>query len=78
MQEVQHQTIESLPEMLTAQHIANHLGISRRRVYELFQISSEAGGIPNIDIGFSKRVEKKDLITWIDSRKKLKAEKVNA
>lgn len=61
-----------LPEILTAQHIAKYLGISRRRVYELFQINPQEGGIPNFDIGFSKRVEKNDLISWIQSKKRRK------
>jgi len=61
--------IEELPEMLTAQHIATYLGISRRRVYELFQLKPAFGGIPNLDIGFSKRVDKKDFIAWIEAKK---------
>jgi len=65
-------TMESLPEILTAQHIASYLGISRRRVYELFQVFPDAGGIRNFDIGFSKRVDKKDFIRWIDERKQQK------
>lgn len=60
---------EELPEILTAQHIAKYLGISRRRVYELFQLKPQYGGIPNFDIGFSKRVEKDDFIDWIQRRK---------
>ncbi|TGE37083.1 DNA-binding protein [Desulfosporosinus fructosivorans] len=63
---------DDLPEILTAQHIATYLGISRRRVYELFQTFSSAGGIPNFDIGASKRVEKKDFFAWIDARKQEK------
>lgn len=56
---------ESLPEILTAKHIAGILKISRRRVYELMQIHVEHGGIPNFEIGISKRVEKADLKQWI-------------
>ena len=66
-------TLADMPEMLTAQHIATYLSISRRRVYELFQITPEAGGIPNFDIGYSKRVQKEDFIRWITGRKKEKA-----
>lgn len=66
-------TIESLPEILTASLISKYLGISNRRVYELFQRKPEQGGIPNFDIGYSKRVEKKDLIKWIQDQKKRKA-----
>lgn len=69
-------TIETLPEMLTAQHIADYLGISRRRVYELFQVKPEAGGIVNFEIGLSKRVDKRDLINWIEIRKAQKFKEV--
>jgi excisionase family DNA binding protein len=61
--------IEDLPEIMTAQDIASYLSISRRKVYELFQITVSAGGIKNFDIGFSKRVEKQDLINWVEARK---------
>ena len=64
-----HSTWESLPDILTAQHIAEFLGISRRRIYELFQLSPSNGGIPNFEIGASKRVLKTDLEMWIENRK---------
>ena len=70
--------MNDLPEMITAQNIASYLGISRRRVYELFQLNPEHGGIPNFDIGASKRVEKKDFIKWIEARKGEKAQRVSA
>lgn len=70
-------TIEQLPDVLTAQHIADYLTISRRRVYELFQIVPDSGGIPNFDIGFSKRVDKQDFLNWIESRKQKKLEQVS-
>lgn len=54
-------TWESLPDTLTALHISQFLQISRRRVYELFQIHTDQGGIPNFEIGFSKRVDKEDF-----------------
>lgn len=66
--------IDELPEVLTAQNIADYLVISRRRVYELFQLKQTAGGIPNFDIGASKRVEKKDFIKWIEDRKSEKTQ----
>jgi excisionase family DNA binding protein len=65
-------TWESLPDTLTAQHISQFLGISRRRVYELFQAHVEQGGIPNFEIGASKRVEKSDFKNWIAQRKEEK------
>lgn len=69
--------MNDLPEILTAQHIATYLGLSRRRVYELFQTNQKSGGIPNFDIGNSKRVEKKDFLAWIEARKGEKAERVS-
>jgi excisionase family DNA binding protein len=68
--------IDQLPEILTAQHIADYLTISRRRVYELFQMTVEAGGIRSFDIGNSKRVEKEDFICWIGEQKKRKERRV--
>ena len=65
-------TIATMPEILTAQHIATYLGISRNRVYELFQFKPVTGGIPNFDIGFSKRCDKKDFVNCIDEKKKEK------
>jgi len=68
-------TIETLPEMLTAQHISDYLGISRRKVYDLFQLKQAIGGIPNFEIGLSKRVDKRDFIRWIEARKQEKEQK---
>lgn len=69
--------IEQLPDVLTAQHIASFLQISRRRVYELFQLNEEAGGIRNFDIGASKRVDKQDFIRWVEARKEEKSKKIS-
>jgi len=63
-------SINNLPEFLTAKHISGYLNISRRRVYELFQLNPKFGGIPYFSIGSSKRVDKKDFIHWISIRKK--------
>ncbi len=60
---------QRLPDILTAQHIATYLGISRRRVYELFQISEDVGGIKYFQIGLSKRVDKEDFFQWIEQKK---------
>ena len=60
---------KKLPGILTAQHIASYLGISRRRVYELLQMSEEAGGIRCFQIGISKRVDKEDFLQWIEQKK---------
>jgi len=61
--------MNELPEILTAQHIATYLGISRGKIYTLFQVNPASGGIPNFAIGTSKRVEKKDFLAWIEARK---------
>lgn len=72
-----HVSLDELPEILTAQDIANYLGISRLRVYELFQLLPKAGGIPNFDIGSSKKASKraikKDFVQWMEDRKTAKA-----
>ncbi|PGR96903.1 DNA-binding protein [Priestia megaterium] len=62
---------QTLPQMLTAQHIAKYLGISRRRVYELLQLSEEVGGIKCFQIGASKRVDKEDFFKWIEKKKEV-------
>lgn len=61
--------MNDLPEILTAQHIAGYLGVSRGKIYELFQVNPLSGGIPNFEIGASKRVEKKDFVDWIEAKK---------
>jgi len=61
--------LDSMPEILTAQNIADYLQISRRRVYEMFQLHPFAGGIPNFSIGSSKRVYKHDFIDWMATLK---------
>lgn len=68
--------LEELPEILSAQLIANYLGISRSTVYTLFQTKPEFGGIPNFEVGNSKRVVKVEFVNWIETRKKDKKEKV--
>ena len=64
---------DKLPDILTAKHIASYLQVSRRRVYELMQMKPEAGGIPSFNIGGSKRVDKQDLVGWIEGQKASKA-----
>ena len=70
-------SIDELPEVITAQHISDYLGISRGKIYTLFQIKPDAGGIPSFDIGNSKKVEKKDFVEWIEARKREKSERVS-
>lgn len=69
-------SVDELPEVLTAQNIADHLQIGRNTVYTLFQMAPKAGGIPNYEIGYgkkvSKRVDKNDFIRWKESQKQRK------
>ncbi|KON83370.1 hypothetical protein AF331_17910 [Rossellomorea marisflavi] len=60
---------ESLPDTLTAKHICKIPGISIRRVYELFEIHFDYGGIPTFQIGASIRVDKKEFKQWHEGRK---------
>jgi hypothetical protein len=62
-------TIEELPQVLTAQHIADYLILARNTVYELFQLPPERGGIPNFNVGKSRRVVKTDFISWINKQR---------
>lgn len=61
-------TLEEYPEIMTAAHISDYLHISRRRVYELLQVSPSNGGIPCIEIGISKRVKKDSFVAWLKSK----------
>ena len=70
-------SIDELPDILTAQNIADYLVISRQRVYDLFQLKPIAGGIPNFEIGLSKRAEKKDFIKWIEEQKNKKSKQAS-
>lgn len=65
--------LEEYPEIMTATHISEYLHISRRRVYELFNLTPTNGGIPNIVIGASKRVRKETLVNWINQLEKMRA-----
>lgn len=66
-------SVDELPEVLTAQNIADHLQVGRSTVYALFQMSPKVGGIPNYEIGYgrkvSKRVDKIDFIRWKEAQK---------
>jgi excisionase family DNA binding protein len=62
--------LDELPEVLTPQHCADYLRISRRRVYEFCQLTPEAGGIPSWRIGASWKIDKEDLIRWKEDQKK--------
>jgi len=62
-------TMAELPEILTAQNIADYLAITRSTVYELFKKRPEYGGIPCFNIGTSKRADKDDFCKWLDQLK---------
>ena len=62
--------MNDLPYILTPQDIADFLHISRKRVYELLDLSPEYGGIPSFRVGpRGRRVEKPDFIQWLAKRK---------
>ncbi|MEN6568283.1 MAG: helix-turn-helix domain-containing protein [Veillonellales bacterium] len=63
--------LEELPDVLTAEMLAPFLSLSKRRVYELMDINVNAGGIPCLRIGRSKRVLKTDLVSWMNSNKEV-------
>ncbi len=60
---------EELPSILTAADIAGYLKISRKRVYELLQLSPSHGGIVCMKFGLSRRVEKSDFLAWMQKQK---------
>jgi excisionase family DNA binding protein len=62
-------SLDTLPEILTAEHMAKYLGLSRRVIYDLMKTKPEAGGIPSFNIGYSVRAEKSDFILWIKAQK---------
>lgn len=61
--------IEDLPQVLTAQHIADYLILARNTVYDLYKLPPERGGIPNFRVGNSRRVMKTDFISWINQQR---------
>ncbi len=60
---------DELPDVLTAQHVAAHLHLSRRHVYELFRTSTAIGGIKTFSIGKTVRTYKTDYLDWLDQHK---------
>ena len=60
-------TLEELPDVLTARHVSEFLGISKVRAYELFRLSANVGGIKSIAFGRIRRVYKKDFLEWLSS-----------
>jgi len=64
---MQNITTEELPDILTAKHISEHLHVSKRRAYELLQISPSGGGIKSFTFGRSVRARKEDYLKWLDA-----------
>lgn len=62
-------TLEELPQVLTAQHIADYLILARNTVYDLYKLPPDRGGIPNFQVGKSRRVMKTDFIGWINKQR---------
>lgn len=66
-------SLEEMPQIITAQNIADYLHLSRLTVYELFDLPPERGGIPNFRVGNSRRVVKEEFKKWIDKQQQEQA-----
>lgn len=62
-------TIEDLPEVLTAEHISNHLHLTKQCIYNLMMLSLSVGGIPSFKIGRSRRTYKSDYVAWLEAKR---------
>lgn len=62
-------TWNELADTLTELHISQFLRISRQGVYELFQLHTDYGGVPNFEIGNFTRVDKTDFKESIERKK---------
>lgn len=67
--------LADLPDVLTPQHVADYLGISRRRVYEFCLLNPADGGLPSYTIGKSRKIDKADLTLWKEAQKQTHWEK---
>ena len=52
-----------LPKLLTADHLAKQLGLSRHRIYELARV----GALPTIHVGRSVRFSAQAVADWLES-----------
>ncbi|MFD3268531.1 helix-turn-helix domain-containing protein [Paenibacillus dendritiformis] len=68
--QLKNKRIEDLPDILTPQQVADYLGISRKKVYELCQVNPDLGGLISFSIGKSRKIEKSTLLIWLESLKK--------
>jgi excisionase family DNA binding protein len=57
--------IEDYPLILTAEHIAEIMGISKRVAYELMEYK----GFPLIRVGRLKRVNREAFFKWLEEQK---------
>lgn len=57
------QTIQDLPLVLTVEHIATILGISKHKAYQVMEYK----GFPLIRVGRSKRVYRDKFFKWLES-----------
>ncbi|MDT2260581.1 DNA-binding protein [Paenibacillus larvae] len=67
---MENKKIDELPDILTALLIANYLGISRRRVYELFKLNPEYGGILIFKLGKQNLLTRMILLSGLKTRLK--------
>lgn len=68
--------LDALPDILTAQDIANYLRISRYTAYQYLKMSPEHGGIKSFETGRSVRCRKIDFVEWLELEQERKAHSV--
>ncbi|MHA0858224.1 helix-turn-helix domain-containing protein [Paenibacillus sp. CMAA1364] len=54
--------LDQLPDILTPQHVADYVGISRQRIYEFCQCKE----IKSFTIGASRKIHKADMLIWLN------------
>lgn len=68
-QDKNQQMLDSLPDVLVAQDIANFLHIGRNKAYEWLKKPVSEGGIKSFHNGRSVRCLKADFVVWLDEQK---------
>jgi hypothetical protein len=63
-------SIEEMPDVITAQHIGGHLGMSAKAAYNLLHLSPDVGGIRSFNVGKLVRAHKSDYIKWFNQTSK--------
>lgn len=56
---------KDLPILLTAEHVAEILGVSKRVAYDIM----DETGFPLIKIRRSKKVNREDFFNWLEQKK---------